>query len=443
MSYYDLLSMALRNLWKRKLRTFLTVLGVIIGTASIVVMVSIGLGINQSYKEQLEQMGSLQVINVSVPYNSTYSYRGGGVMISASSASNSNSSNNVVLDNNAINEFKQIPNVEAVTPVVSDWGFMLIAGKYVSDVNIMGIDPDTMEAMGYKLADGRFLTPDDGMVMVVGQSVGRDFYNPKLSGRMRWMSPPPEVNLQEEDKLKITYDYAYGTKEADKKVKPYKVELVGTLSGYGEDSYSVVMPLKQVEKMIADKKKYEDAKYNNSNQQQKAKKGYDNVKVKVKDINSVKKVQEQIKEMGYEAYSLTEYLESMQEGTKMLQMGLGAIGAVSLLVAAIGIANTMIMSIYERTKEIGVMKVIGASLQDIRRLFLTEAAFIGFSGGAVGTALSYGLSYLIKYFGASSVVPLWLAGASLIFATLVGILAGFFPARRAMRLSALTAIRTE
>jgi|GEM_PF-7166 len=134
---------------------------------------------------------------------------------------------------------------------------------------------------------------------------------------------------------------------------------------------------------------------------------------------------------------------------------LGGIGAVSLLVAAIGIANTMMMSIYERTKEIGVLKVLGCALGDIRTMFLMEAGFIGFMGGVLGLGLSYSVSAAINKFlgasfssmtggsGAISRIPLWLSGSAVVFAVLIGMLAGLFPALRAMKLSPLAAIRNE
>ena len=129
---------------------------------------------------------------------------------------------------------------------------------------------------------------------------------------------------------------------------------------------------------------------------------------------------------------------------------LGGIGAVSLIVAAIGITNTMMMSIYERTKEIGVMKVIGCDMRDIRTLFLMEAGFIGLIGGVVGIGFSFLISFIINQIVMKmgmemtlSYIPLWLAGSSVGFAILVGMVAGFFPALRAMRLSPRAAIRNE
>lgn len=137
----------------------------------------------------------------------------------------------------------------------------------------------------------------------------------------------------------------------------------------------------------------------------------------------------------------------------MIQAVLGAIGAVAMLVAAISITNTMMMSIYERTKEIGVMKVLGCDMRNIGALFLLEAGFIGFLGGVIGLGLSYSLSAVLNYLVAQSpdmgmesgisYIPFWLALLSMGFAILVGMVAGFFPARRAMKLSPLAAIRNE
>ena len=178
--------------------------------------------------------------------------------------------------------------------------------------------------------------------------------------------------------------------------------------------------------------------------------------VKVDDLDHVVAIQTAIKDMGHEAFSLTDMLDEMKKMSGTIQAVLGGIGAVSLIVAAIGITNTMIMSIYERTKEIGVMKVIGASLRDIKNLFLFESAIIGFLGGILGLFFSLGISKIINLVGGSfladmsggaggkiSIIPVWLAFASVGFSSLIGILSGYYPAKRAMNLSALEAIKTE
>ncbi len=180
---------------------------------------------------------------------------------------------------------------------------------------------------------------------------------------------------------------------------------------------------------------------------------YSQLIINVDKMDHVTGVQTQITELGYETDSNAQWIESEQKTLGYVQAVLGGIGAVSLFVAAIGITNTMMMSIYERTKEIGVMKVLGCDLRNIRSLFLLEAGFIGFIGGVIGLVLSYSISFIINKFAANaqefmasssiSFIPLWLAALSLVFAVFVGMAAGFFPALRAMRLSPLAAIRTE
>ena len=159
-----------------------------------------------------------------------------------------------------------------------------------------------------------------------------------------------------------------------------------------------------------------------------------------------------ISDMGYQCYSESDWIKQAQQEMLIIEAVLGGIGAISLIVAAIGIANTMMMSTYERTKEIGVMKVLGCSLGNIRAMFLTEAAFIGFIGGIIGLIISYILSFVcnlflpaaVGYEGQNiSVIPIWLVLVAIIFSTLVGMLAGFFPAQRATKLSPLAAIRNE
>ena len=430
MSSFDLINMALRNLWKRKLRTFLTVLGVIIGTASIVVMISVGIGMNVGYRQQIEEMGSLYVINVNAPYSG-----------------DKQTKDKVQIDTASLEKFRKIEGVEAVTPVLQEY-FTLIDGRNVYDTSIMGILPETMEAMGLDVSTGRTLQEGDSMAVVLSAYAKTSFYNPKLSWQYRWNGSQSIEIDPYNDKFQITYDNNYGTKQMDKSIKPKKIQVVGEMKENSQNSYYTVMPLSDVEKMVTEREKYQKSKGITSSSN--TKKGvYDSAMVKADNINSVERIQQELKDMGFETYSLVDYLKQTQETSKMLQMVLGAIGAISLVVAAIGIANTMVMSIYERTREIGVMKVIGATVSDIRRLFLTEAAFIGFMGGLTGVAISYGVSKIVNVVGISmgkqtlSVIPIWLGLLGIIFATLVGVAAGFFPAVRATKLSALAAIKTE
>ncbi len=463
MNSLDLITMAIRNLWKRKLRTFLTVLGVIIGTAAIIVMVSLGIGLTESFEAQLGQMGDLKVITVN---SSGEQYYGKGGMISiGGSTSSSKGKDETKLDDKSVNKFKNLEGVEAVTPVVStSLRFMAQNGKYVSNLSIRGIDPSTMEAFGYKLDQGRLLEQNDELAVVFSGYVLTDpymFYNPKLNWRTRW-STPSNIDFLN-DKIEVSCDYGYGENGKNKSsgikkpAKAYKINVVGTLemsNGFG--SYESIMPISQVQKLMKERAKFERDNYGGgTNSSQQTQTEYNSILVKCKTMEQVEKVQDIIKGMGFQTYSLTDQLKAMQESSKSIQALLGAIGGVSLLIAAIGITNTMVMSIYERTREIGVMKVIGAALKDIKRLFLIEAALIGFIGGLFGVSISLIISKIINSTGSQllnmvrygdskiSSIPLWLCLSSLAFSALVGIVSGYFPARRAMKLSALSAIRTE
>lgn len=437
MNRRDMIDMALRNLWKRRLRTALTVLGVVIGTASIVVMVSIGIGMNKGFASQLENWGSLQVIDV---------YPSGGMEYDKETDSMKQTKKQDELNAKAVENFRQMEHVQAVSPVLEDYLY-LTAGKYMADASFIGIEPGAMTALGYQVAEGRALTEEDSKAIVVGGSV--EFYNPKLSWEMRYSSEPPKVDVLNE-KLSLTWDWNYGTRNADKSIKLIKVDAVGTLPADGNNSWSIIMPIKELENLQKEKKKWEESQSEgNTSSNSRKSKEYERVMVKVDEIDNVQKVQQQIKDMGFRASSLTDQLEAMKETTRMLRLVLGAIGAISMVVAAISITNTMVMAIYERTKEIGIMKVIGASLKDIKGLFLTEAAFIGFSGGIIGIIVSYGASFLVNFVAQrqgstmQSAIPIWLALGGVAFSTAVGVIAGYLPAKRAMKLSALMAIKTE
>ena len=181
--------------------------------------------------------------------------------------------------------------------------------------------------------------------------------------------------------------------------------------------------------------------------------------VKIDDIDNFKIVKSAIEELELQAFGMGEFIDQMTQGALIAQGILGGIGSISLIVAAIGITNTMVMSIYERTKEIGVMKVIGASVNDVKQLFLVEAAMIGLLGGFIGLMLSYGLSALLNtvlgpmFTGAMggisgeqpmiSVIPIWLGLAALLFSIFVGLVSGYYPAKKATKLSAIEAIRTQ
>ncbi len=453
MKIFDIIRMALKNLFRSKVRTTLTVLGIVIGTTAIIIMLSLGIAMNMSYQEQMSKMGSMNAITVYPNWEQVQSKRGEWVEPKVSQK---------VLD-----QIKQIPNVTAVTPFYSTSVKMAI-GKYLGYVQIIGIEPSAMPALEYKVSEGRLLNDEDTMQIVFGFNMKDQFYNPKSRTRSYWgiggMSNEEKDFNFLEDKIQMSFDMSYGEKypgmQPAKKPKLHKVEGVGILQdGSWETAYQAYMNIDQLIKLDQEYKDSmktpEEKKKDRKNKDQEI--GYQEARVIVNEIKNVLEVQEQIKALGVNAYSMAESLEQANKTQGVMQGVLGGIGAISLLVAAIGIANTMIMAIYERTREIGIMKVIGARLKDIKRLFLYEASMIGLIGGIIGIGFSYGISYLLNTVGVQflggmgmgmgetklSIIPLWLVALGMVFSAVIGLVSGFFPARKATKLSALTAIHTE
>ncbi|MCI6942959.1 MAG: ABC transporter permease [Eubacteriales bacterium] len=429
----DLLRTAFLNLWRRKLRAFLTVLGMVIGTSSIVVMVSLGVGMRQSMIDSYASMGSLTNITVN-----NYRYV-------ESSDGQSSTYKEVKLDKKAVDEIRKIPGVEGAMPQITAWG-MAMSGKYATDVSIMGIDMEQAELFGIKLEEGEY--PGNKLAggkvqMLLPYDFYNNFYDPNANRWSPAIDKDGNPKITSRSRLKLTFDYSnvYTNQPGDpgqQKGKIYTLVPTGMLEESGNDfSWYCIMDIKVLEKLAK-----ENPNYISLN-----KKNYNQVIVKCKDIDDVLTVKAKIEEMGFGASCIQEWLQQSEEQLKQTQYLLGAIGGVSLLVAAIGIMNTMMMSIYERTKEIGIIKVLGCRMSNIAGLFLTEAAYIGFFGGALGLGLSYGLSLVLNNFlessGFKSIIPLYLAVGALAFSVVVALISGLYPAMRAMKLSPLAAIRNE
>lgn len=451
MKKIDMVSMSVRSLWRRKLRTGLTVLGVIIGASSIILMLSLGLAMEQNMEEQFARWGDLTVIQVYGPWDKN--------------------DPNVITDK-SLEEMAQVAHVERVIPKLST-NLQLTYGKYrtFSSMTILALEPEDLEALGYHAVQGRDVQEGQTHEVVLGGEVMRYFnkIGKEPDWDKIWSQEPLEIDLENneliietayfDEKGKPTTQGSNGRVKAPKGVK---VTVVGMM---GEEDYSTsrnVFVSKEVyEELMKQRQKYEEALGWGSESEEDKKdknkdKTYEEVVVKVDHRDNVVDTLNAIKELGYEAYNDMEYIEQAQQQAASKRMALGGIGIVSFFVAAIGIANTMMMSIYERTKEIGVMKVIGAKLTDIKWLFLIEALLIGGMGGILGTLISYGLSIAMNAVGGPiaqmfgmydgskvSIIPSWLAIGAVVFSTIVGLASGYFPARKAMKLSALSAIKTE
>lgn len=464
MKFLDLLRISSSSLFKRKVRTILTVLGVVIGTASIVVMISLGLGLNRSQMKMIEENGGLTTITV-FPTDGGNNFYGGGMMMTATADVGADKETEKKrLDDKAVELIKALEHVNIVSPQLE---FYTIAktGMYEGNVNVVGLSVEALESMQIPLAQGTLpIEGDPVLKLVYGNQVLRDFRNAKTQEGFWATGVMPEIDFMNDPVFYIfdtdAYYQSQNPQQDGPKVAPPKKLLVegagivaGTMEDWGTHAYRVYCDIEalkpQLKKIFRNRvipgqpttssgKPYKEIYYNS-------------LYVSVDDMNNMKIVQEAITNLGYQANSNMEWIESQQKQFASIQAVLGGIGAVSLLVAAIGITNTMMMSIYERTKEIGIMKVLGCDLRNIQVLFLMEAAYIGLLGGAVGLLLSYGLSAVINKVtaatmameGGISFIPPWLSLVAVVFAVLVGMVAGFFPSMRAMKLSPLAAIRNE
>ncbi len=447
MKITDLIKVSMLNLIRRKLRTFLTVLGVVIGTVSVVIMLSIGFGISAITREMYESEQELTKITVSSRVQMDESTR-------------KTKKDVKYINDDLIRELSMLEHVKHISPYLQI-SFRQKQGKWEAYNQLEASDEYYFQ--GIKLAEGTFPgADDDKMSLVYGNTVATNFYNSK-NGKGFWETGEVAnvdynktiFSMFEEVSSSGSDENQAAPKPPKKYVFPTSGVVEGGMEDYSEFSYSVYTHIELLKREL--KKIYRGKAIPG---QPTTKNGkplkflvYDQLFVYADNLKNVESLQKTIIEMGFEAYSESDWLNQVKKQTQMLQGMLGGIGLVSLVVAAIGIANTMMMSIYERTKEIGIMKVLGCDMNRIRDMFLLESAMIGLIGGLLGMSFSYGVSYIANHLpalkaffnteGAVSIIPPWLGIVSIVFATSIGALAGLLPALRAMKLSPLAALRNE
>ena len=443
MSNFDILELCFRNLFRRRTRTFLAISGVVIGTFAIVVMLSIGFGLEDSFQRQIEGWGNLRMIDV-------FPGGRGGPQVPGDERG--------IINDRAIEAMENMPGVVAVTPVVTEWSLTMRIGREIAHISILGVRPAVLERFNYEVAEGRMIHEGDRNVILFGSRVPYSFWDPNSHV---WTETATNVVT---DRITLSGDPNFGRRGSggggsgqDADFQEYRVRGIGVLAETNSQTdWNAFMQIDEVEKIQEDLRRARGETIFRG-----ATRTYDRAIIYVETINDSARISSQLRELDFWTHSPADWLESMRETARMIQGVLGGIGAISLLVAALGITNTMIMSIYERTKEIGVMKVVGANLKDIQKMFLLEAGMIGFLGGAFGLILSFILSFLMNTVlseaigmalgvafwgagqGAISIIPWWVAVSALGFATIIGMVAGFYPAKRAMNLSALESLRNE
>lgn len=441
--------LCLMNMKRRKIRTFLTVLGVMIGVISVVALMSVGLGVKKEMIDSVVDSGSVNQIKV-------YSETGG-------------KHKDRMITDKTIETFSKFSNVSGCYSVY-EVPVTMKYGEYEYYGNLVGVPGDELST--WKLINGENVIKDsDGKGFAAGSSVGKLFFNLNTY-----------TSFEKKEKKGIgsltgrRFDTVFGW--GDENAKTVKLKLTGVLadgsadiasdddsdddsdntegevytSTYSEKSQTIYCDmdyLKSLLKRVSVDGKLEGQPVDgNGNSYREF--IYTAAIVTVDDTNNVDAIVKKFQDMGYQTENAKEYLDTIQKYLKMIQLLLGGIGTIALVVAVIGISNTMTTSVFDRVNEIGILKVLGCDIDELRLLFLAEAAIIGAAGGVLGVGCSYGVKVIIDKCAVSmfhlakgtniSYIPWWLALAGMMGSVVLGVAAGYFPARWATKLRPIDAV---
>ncbi|GIP58387.1 ABC transporter permease [Paenibacillus sp. FSL W8-0186] len=390
MNIYQSIKMAFKSIAGNKTRSFLTMLGIIIGVSSVITLVSVGQGTTSSITKQLQGLGTdLLTVNI----------MGRGATTS--------------LSYEEVMELKEISGVKAVSPVIS--GNATVKKGTVNDTYaVEGITPAYEEVKNFHVQSGRYILDIDNeyrmKVAVIGSEVASDFFG---------INNPVGQTLQ----LNGVSFKIVG-----------QLETIGT-SATGSNDDKILIPISTAERFLQSR-------------------GIRSFTVQADSTELVSSTQERLKawldekfmyaDNAYSVFSAQEMMDTLNSTTQMLSLALGGIAGISLLVGGIGIMNIMLVSVSERTREIGVRKAIGAKKRDILLQFLIESTALSGFGGLIGVALGYGASALISSMSTlSTEVSMSIVAVSFSFSLFIGIVFGVIPANKAAKLRPIYALRTD
>lgn len=487
MSFFDILHLALRNLRQAKLRATLTTMGVIIGVAVIVTMISFGLGLQSN---MLARFKALDLFNEILVYG-----RGLGNLAGLDRSSRrdedgrrnpsarGNTSPTRILDDNGINQLAAIDGVAYVEPSVNFPVYVRSNGKLMNQF-VGGANVPNAATRFQHFAAGQMISSPAAEEAVVTERFIRDYGYEKAAdavGKTIELLAPPsektsEENSDEEEESPNFFGIPLddpGLDESAPDVETRAFRIAGVLSteikeGVGQGGMRGMMPsagiyiplsmahdwttthrtpMSQVALALARR---------GGNLGDGQSEGYDSAVIRVTDPVKLAEVRQKIGDLGFGSFSIVDELDQIRTVFLIIDSVLGLLGGISLLVASFGIANTMIMSILERTREIGIMKAIGAEDREIKLIFFVEAAVIGVTGGVIGVLLAWGIDglanrlayrFVLKPQGASFIdffdLPWYLIVGAILFALLVAIVAALYPASRAARIDPVRALRHD
>ena len=367
----------------------------------------------------------------------------GGAPGSGSTVRTSSTTEEVLLTEDVIDDISVLEHVTSVNANQSVSGnSTLVYQKYEGRVSLTGVDVDDLSDLGLTADEGE-LGLNSGTI-ILGSSISGNMYRPNYSGSDATMTTDL---LGKQVKLEITKMSTSG-----RSTKTVRFRVVGILAESGDSSdYAAYISMMDADNIVS---------WVNGERINHSTDGYSSLTVRVDDSDNVLAVADEITNMGFQTQTAQSFLENVNSLFSTLQLVFGGVGAITLLVAALGIANTMTMAIMERTKEIGLLKAIGATNKDILSLFIGEAAGIGLIGGIGGSVISMvlgavinaiGGSYLLEQATASGTtvttsiiyMPFYLPLFALAFSTVVGSISGLYPALKAQSLPPVIALKYE
>ena len=465
----DLTELALRNLRESLLRNSLTTIGISVGVASLVAMLSLGTGLQQLFSRRLTKSGLFDTVIVT----SRRELRGMGREEERSGPTPGESR---ILDESARQEIERLPNVLEAYPDIrfvtelryddkphltmisalpgsakSNDAFDGMQGKFFSSdsANEAILQKSfAEELLGKTPALG---TPEPNIADLAKSLLGKEL-TMRYAQRMSAASQPP-VPLRPTDTASSDDGLtgaAYSVVSREQKLMIVGISDLDPESMRGPMRAKVFLPLKLAESLHV-MQPTDLREISHAGDQP----VYSSISVRVKNPAEVQKVEDAVKKMGFTTFSILDASRSLQQVFRVLFAFLGIFGSLALTVASIGIVNTLVMAILERRREIGIMKAIGASDADVKKLFFAEAGAMGILGGIVGVVLGWAIGQIIN-FGTNVwlksqsippehfwVVPWWLVGFAIGFAFLVSLISGLYPAGRAARLDPVQALRYE
>lgn len=506
MNLTDLLALALRNLRQAKLRTALTVMGVIVGVAAIITMVSFGLGLqNNIITNALARLEIFTTITVSgVNVDALLEMNEGRTVlddeeeqtISPTPTPTPNASPSPtpvprrMLDDEAIAEIEKIPGVKYAVPQVSVGCYLRFEGR-TRRRNLGGAAANPERIPGFKkFLAGQGFSSDDAEEIIVTEGFAEGFTQPRRQvrrGPFAALEKPEKSDAERAEAaqkligkevtlltlkgsdagpasvfgIPLMAPPAAETKakppsEFDQKFDRHVFKIVGVLPNEqrGFNPFSgntnILIPVEQA-------KRYAETNKSEMSQMGAAlvgDAGYNQVSVQVVDPTRTQAVHAELKKRGFNVFPLPN-LDEIKRVFLFVNGALALIGGIALLVASFGISNTMIMSIRERTREIGIMKAIGGSDAEIMKIFFFEACLIGFMGGLFGVLIGWAVTSIAnpivnKYVVQSATtyiqffsIPWYLWGGAILFAMLIALLAAMYPASQAARVDPIKALRHD